>query len=132
MVGHRFCEKLVEFGGTDKFEITVLGEEPRRAYDRVHLSEYFADKSADSLYLCTPDWYRSNGIKLLLSEPATSIDTIKRKLVTSLGTELDFDELIFATGSSPFVPPLEGLDKEGVFVYRTIEDLEQTMEYSKK
>ncbi|MBM9547989.1 nitrite reductase large subunit [Leptospira sp. 201903074] len=132
MVGHRFCEKLVEFGGTDKFEITVLGEEPRRAYDRVHLSEYFADKSADSLYLCPPDWYRSNGIKLLLSEPAVSIDTIKRKLVTNLGTELDFDELIFATGSSPFVPPLEGLDKEGVFVYRTIEDLEQTMEYSKK
>ncbi|TGL53625.1 nitrite reductase large subunit [Leptospira meyeri] len=132
MVGHRFCEKLVEFGGTDKFEITVLGEEPRRAYDRVHLSEYFADKSADSLYLCPPDWYRSNGIKLLLSEPAISIDTIKRKLVTNLGTELEFDELIFATGSSPFVPPLEGLDKEGVFVYRTIEDLEQTMEYSKK
>ncbi|PJZ71205.1 nitrite reductase (NAD(P)H) [Leptospira perolatii] len=131
MVGHRFVEKILEFGGSEKFEITVLGEEPRRAYDRVHLSEYFATKSVDLLYLCPPDWYRANGIKLLLSEPAVSIDTKSRILTTSRGTELVFDELVFATGSSPFVPTFEGVDKQGVFVYRTIEDLDKILEYGK-
>ncbi|TGK19334.1 nitrite reductase large subunit [Leptospira fluminis] len=131
MVGHRFSEKLVEFGGSDKFEITVLGEEPRRAYDRVHLSEYFSNRSAEDLYLCQPDWYRANGIRLLLSEPAVSLDSVRRIVTTSAGTELPFDELIFATGSAPFVPNLEGIDKKGIFVYRTIEDLENILTYGK-
>ncbi|TGK07308.1 nitrite reductase large subunit [Leptospira semungkisensis] len=131
MVGHRFAEKIVEFGGTEKFEVTILGEEPRRAYDRVHLSEYFTNRSVDSLYLSGSDWYRTNGIRLLLSQPAISLDTVSRKIVTSAGTELEFDELVFATGSSPFIPSFEGLDKEGVFVYRTIEDLEKMMSYAK-
>ncbi|EQA46432.1 nitrite reductase [NAD(P)H], large subunit [Leptospira broomii serovar Hurstbridge str. 5399] len=131
MVGHRFAEKLVEFGGADKFEITILGEEPRRAYDRVHLSEYFSNRSVEDLYLCKADWYRANGIRLLLSEPAISIDIVRRLVTTSSGTELQFDELVFATGSAPFVPNFEGIDKKGIFVYRTIEDLERILEYGK-
>ncbi|PJZ27290.1 nitrite reductase (NAD(P)H) [Leptospira hartskeerlii] len=132
MVGHRFAEKIAEYGGTEKFEVTILGEEPRRAYDRVHLSEYFTNRSADSLYLSPSDWYRTNGIRLLLSEPAISIDTVSRKVTTSAGTELPFDELVVATGSSAFVPNFEGVDKQGVFVYRTIEDLEKIMSYAKQ
>ncbi|TGM15791.1 nitrite reductase large subunit [Leptospira selangorensis] len=132
MVGHRFAEKIAEYGGTEKFEVTILGEEPRRAYDRVHLSEYFTNRSADSLYLSPSDWYRTNGIRLLLSEPAISVDTVSRKITTSAGTELPFDELVIATGSSAFVPSFEGVDKQGVFVYRTIEDLEKIMSYAKQ
>lgn len=132
MVGHRFAEKVAEYGGTEKFEVTILGEEPRRAYDRVHLSEYFTNRSADSLYLSPSDWYRTNGIRLLLSEPAISVDTVSRKVITSAGTELPFDELVLATGSSAFVPNFEGVDKQGVFVYRTIEDLEKIMSYAKQ
>ncbi|MEI1277587.1 nitrite reductase large subunit NirB [Leptospira venezuelensis] len=132
MVGHRFAEKVAEYGGTEKFEVTILGEEPRRAYDRVHLSEYFTNRSADSLYLSPSDWYRANGIRLLLSEPAISVDTVSRKVTTSAGTELLFDELVIATGSSAFVPNFDGVDKQGVFVYRTIEDLEKIMSYAKQ
>ncbi|MCE9501932.1 MAG: nitrite reductase large subunit NirB, partial [Leptospira sp.] len=102
-----------------------------RVYDRVHLSEYFATKSADGLYLCSPDWYKANGIRLLLSEPVISIDTVKRKLFTRFN-ELEFNELVFATGSSPFIPNIEGIEKKGVFAYRTIEDLEQIVQYGKK
>ena len=58
MVGHRFCEKLVEFDALNQFNVTVLGEEPRRAYDRVHLTSYFEDdKTDEDLFLCGKDWY---------------------------------------------------------------------------
>lgn len=129
MVSHKFAEKLVEYGGTEKYEITILGEEPRRAYDRVHLSDFISKRSAEDLYLCSTDYYAKNRIRLLLSEPATFVDMAQRIVHTSSGKQLPFDELVFATGSSPFVPNFEGVDKKGVFVYRTIEDLERILEY---
>ena len=132
MVGHRFCEKLIEFGGDSMFNITVFAEEPRRAYDRVHLSEYFEKKSVDPLYLCKEDWYKNNGIQLRLNDSIFSIDLAKRKVESRRLGELEFHELVFATGSSPFVPEIPGVKKEGVFVYRTIEDLDAIISYSKK
>ncbi|RHX95068.1 nitrite reductase (NAD(P)H) [Leptospira yasudae] len=131
MVGHRLAEKLVEFGGIEKFDILIFGEEPRRAYDRVHLSEYFANRSVDPLYLSKEDWYSKNGIDLHLKEKVTSVDPVSQKVETSSGAVYSFDKLVFATGSAPFVPTFEGIDKKGVFVYRTIEDLEEILEYGK-
>lgn len=130
MVSHRFAEKLVEYGGLDRFEITIFGEEPRRAYDRVHLSEFFGEKTSEGLYLSGSDWYRKNGIELLLAHPVISIDPIKRKVYTT-SLEKSFDECVIATGSFPFVPDIQGIKKNGIFVYRTIEDLEELREYSK-
>src|SRR5579872_2724113 len=57
MVGHRFCEKLIEYDSDRRFRIVLAGEEPRPAYDRVHLTNYFTQRSADALLLGTPAWY---------------------------------------------------------------------------
>lgn len=124
MVGHRFCEKLKEKDPDNQFIINVFSEEPRRAYDRVHLSEYFAGKSVESLYLSEPGWYEAQGITLHLDDPVVEIDKFKKKIISASGLSCSYDYLVFATGSAPFVPPIAGRELFGVFVYRTIEDLE--------
>jgi nitrite reductase (NADH) large subunit len=132
MVGYKFCEKFISKIGQEKYQITVFGEEPRRAYDRVHLSEYFGGKSADDLSMSTSSWYDENNITLNISELVVGLDKKNKTITTHLGTILTYDYLVLATGSSAFVPPIKGSDKEGVFVYRTIEDLDAMMAYAKK
>jgi nitrite reductase (NADH) large subunit len=132
MVGYKFCEKFVSKSGQENYQITVFGEEPRRAYDRVHLSEYFGGKSAEDLSMSTLSWYEENNIILNTSELVTTIDKENKTITTHLGNSQSYDYLVLATGSSAFVPPIKGSDKEGVFVYRTIEDLDAMMTYAKK
>jgi nitrite reductase (NADH) large subunit len=132
MVGFKFCEKFVSKSGQEKYQITVFGEEPRRAYDRVHLSEYFAGKTADDLSLSTTDWYKENNIILNTSELITDINREEKTIRTHLKKTHNYDYLVLATGSSAFVPPIDGVEKDGVFVYRTIEDLDAIMAYAKK
>lgn len=124
MVGHRFVEKFLQFGGQTDYDVTVYGEENRIAYDRVHLSEYFAGKKPEDLHLSSTSWYAENKIALRLGERITSID-LQARAVESGSGKLSFDSIVFATGSSPFVPPIPGVDSRNVFVYRTIEDLEK-------
>ena len=132
MVGYKFCEKFVAKSGQENFQITVFGEEPRRAYDRVHLSEYFGGKSAEDLSMSTLSWYEENNIVLNTSELVVGLDKENKTITTHLGNTQSYDYLVLATGSSAFVPPIKGSDKEGVFVYRTIEDLDAMMAYAKK
>ncbi|WP_281240091.1 nitrite reductase large subunit NirB [Flavobacterium praedii] len=132
MVGYKFCEKFISKSGQEKYQITVFGEEPRRAYDRVHLSEYFAGKTADNLSLSTTSWYEENNIILNTAELVLKIDTTNKIISTHLDKTYAYDYLVLATGSAAFVPPIKGVEKEGVFVYRTIEDLDAIMSYAKK
>lgn len=132
MVGFKFCEKFISKPGSEKYQITVFGEEPRRAYDRVHLSEYFAGKSADDLSMSTLGWYAENNIILNTSELITDINRSYKTVHTHLEKTYPYDYIVLATGSSAFVPPIVGVEKEGVFVYRTIEDLDAIMAYAKK
>lgn len=132
MVGYKFCEKFIAKSGQENYQITVFGEEPRRAYDRVHLSEYFAGKSAEDLSLSTKTWYEENNIILNTSELITDINREQKTIHTHLEKTYAYDYLVLATGSAAFVPPIEGVEKEGVFVYRTIEDLDAIMAYAKK
>jgi nitrite reductase (NADH) large subunit len=132
MVGYKFCEKFVSKSGQEKYQITVFGEEPRRAYDRVHLSEYFAGKTADDLSMSTSNWYEENNIILNTSELITDINREQKTIHTHLGKTYEYDYLVLATGSAAFVPPIDGVEKDGVFVYRTIEDLDAIMSYAKK
>ncbi len=131
MVGYKFCEKLISKFGPGKFDITVYGEEPRPAYDRVHLSEYFTGSTADDLLMAPASWYAENQIKLVTGELVTQIDEQSKTITTHKGTTDTYDKLVLATGSSPFVPPVPGVDKDGVFVYRTIEDLNDIISYGK-
>lgn len=132
MVGFKFCEKFISKPGQEKFQITVFGEEPRRAYDRVHLSEYFSGKTADDLSMSTLDWYAENNIILNTSELITDINREQKTVHTHQDKTFSYDYIVLATGSSAFVPPIDGVEKEGVFVYRTIEDLDAIMAYAKK
>jgi nitrite reductase (NADH) large subunit len=132
MVGYKFCEKLVARDPGKHFEITVFGEEFRPAYDRVHLSEYFAGKSAEDLSLAPEDWYTANDITLHLGDPVEKIDPLHKEVYSHTGLIVSYDYLVMATGSSAFVPPIPGVEKQGVFIYRTIEDLEFISDWAKK
>jgi nitrite reductase (NADH) large subunit len=123
MVGHKFLESVAEAVG-GALRVTVLCEEPRPAYDRVHLSEFFSGRSADELSLVAPGFFDRDGLQLLLDTKAVAIDRAARTVTLANGDVLGYDRLVFATGSTPFVPPIEGRERDGCFVYRTIEDLE--------
>lgn len=130
MVGYKFCEKFMAHNKGKEFKLTVFGEEPRPAYDRVHLSEFFENKDAKKLELAPRSWYTDNNIELVTGEKVTAITRDDKKVETSNGNTYTYDYLILSTGSLPFVPPIEGVDKKGVFVYRTIEDLEDMLAYA--
>jgi len=132
MVGYKFCEKFVAKAPYNTYKLTVFGEEPRPAYDRVHLSEYFTNQSEENLQLATKEWYAENGIELLSNTLISDINRSTKKVITHRDEAFKYDYLVIATGSYPFVPPIEGVDKKGVFVYRTIEDLDQILAYGKK
>jgi nitrite reductase (NADH) large subunit len=125
MVGQRFLEAFVEQPGAAEWRITVLAEEPREAYDRVHLTSWFSGTSAEELSLTPAGFLAEHGIDLRLSDPATAIDRAAHTVTCASGAVLHYDALVLATGSYPFVPPVPGHDAAGCHVYRTIEDLER-------
>jgi nitrite reductase (NADH) large subunit len=131
MVGYKFCEKLLDKHGAAGLAITVFGEERRPAYDRVQLTQYFSGKTADELTLAGRDWYEKHGIELRLGDKVAAIDR-ERKIVTSeSGATVAYDKVVLATGSLPFMPTVPGIDKQGIFVYRTLEDLDGIIAYAK-
>lgn len=132
MVGYKFCERLIAKSHSIPFDIIVFGEEIRPAYDRVHLSEFFSGKSAEELTISPASWYADNNITLYLGDPVQHIDRVNKKIRSFHGIETRYDVLILATGSSAFVPSIPGVEKEGVFIYRTIEDLEMMTAYAKQ
>ncbi|SDM18760.1 nitrite reductase (NADH) large subunit [Catalinimonas alkaloidigena] len=131
MVGYKFCEKLRKKASHEAFSVTVFGEECRPAYDRVRLSAWFSGTSVDELTLAPAQWYAENQVDLRCGELVTHIDREQRVLRTHRGTEVSYDYLVLATGSAAFVPPVPGVEKRGVFVYRTIEDLEAISAFGK-
>ncbi|MCP5145665.1 MAG: nitrite reductase large subunit [Gammaproteobacteria bacterium] len=125
MVGQRLLANLVAADLHNKWSITVLAEEGRYAYDRVHLSEFFSGKSADELALTDDEFFAASGIDIKLGEPAQTIDRLARTVTSASGATYAYDKLVLATGSYPFVPPVPGNDRAACLVYRTIDDLEQ-------
>ncbi|MCX2524082.1 nitrite reductase large subunit NirB [Larsenimonas rhizosphaerae] len=127
MVGHYFLEQLVERGAHERFAITVFGEERHRAYDRVHLSEYFSGRDAEGLALGEADFCARHGIELRLGEHVSTIDRSARTVTTERG-DLPYDQLVLATGSYPFVPQIPTVDDgtgHAGLVYRTLDDLDR-------
>lgn len=129
MMSWKLCQKLVECGANQVLKIVVFGEEPRPAYDRVHLTELLSNKTAESLTLAPAEWYADNDIELYVGDPIVEIDRDECVVRSANGGVVEYDRLVFATGSRPFVPAIEGTDLPGVFVYRTIEHLEAIEEY---
>lgn len=124
MVGHHCVEQLIERGALARYRILVFGEESRRAYDRVHLSEYMGGRDAESMAMSDAAFYERPGLSLWLGAPVLRIDRHARQVVTAEGSH-GYDKLVLATGSYPFVPPIAGAEGASRLVYRTLDDLDQ-------
>ncbi|MEC4725761.1 nitrite reductase large subunit NirB [Shewanella sp. D64] len=125
MVGHHFIEQLCEQGLNERYQVEVFGAESLPAYDRVQLSKYFESGSADALMLASVEAYQAKGIKLHLGKDVVRLDVDNKCLHTADGDFCFYDKLVLATGSYPFVPPIEGKERQHCMVYRTIDDLQQ-------
>jgi nitrite reductase (NADH) large subunit len=124
MVGHRFVEAAVEHGLHRSHRIVVLGEERWAAYDRVRLTSALETGDAAALRLGDDGFHDTHGIDFRPGEQAVGIDLAARTVQTGSGGTVGYDRLVLATGSAPFVPPVAGVDLAGVFVYRTLDDVE--------
>ncbi|MCX5596955.1 nitrite reductase large subunit NirB [Streptomyces phaeochromogenes] len=131
MVGQRFLEALAERGLTATHRVVVLCEEPRPAYDRVQLTSYFSGTTPEELSMTDMEFIKDHGIELHVGDPAETVDRAAKRVTARSGLTVDYDTLVLATGSYPFVPPVPNKDAEGCFVYRTIEDLLAIEEYAR-
>ncbi|MCO5555800.1 hypothetical protein L7F22_009345 [Adiantum nelumboides] len=141
MVGIAFVEKLLKYdleGGRDEWQVTVIGEEPHLAYNRVGLSTYWEKTSVEELYLNPLEWYSSHAPGKLTyhtSDQVLGIDSNSKLIKTQKGHEISYDICVLATGSDAALPPYVSRQKfesiQGAFVYRNISDLEEMLAYSK-
>ncbi|PMR69465.1 NAD(P)/FAD-dependent oxidoreductase [Halomonas heilongjiangensis] len=122
MAGHRLVETLLKRDDRPA-RITVIGEERVAAYNRILLSPLLAgDMTRDALTLREADWYTEQGVELILGERVATLDCEARRLTTDAGRTLGYDRLVLATGSRPAMPPLPGLELDGVRAFRDLDD----------
>jgi nitrite reductase (NADH) large subunit len=132
MAGIRAVEDILAID-PDLFDITVFGDENYTNYNRILLSKVLAgDVSVDEITLNTRSWYEENNIRLFLKTKATGIDRRRKMVLGAEGTEAPYDALLLATGSSPFILPIPGVDKEGVIAFRTIDDCNAMFDAGKR
>ncbi len=125
MAGVSAVEEILKID-PERYNITIFGKEKLPNYNRVLLGDILADKkSLKDITLNDFEWYKENNISLYTGVGVTEINRGKRCVVGDDGTEVRYDKLLLATGSVPFVPPIPGADKEGVFAFRTIRDCEK-------
>lgn len=131
MAGIRCVEEILQLG-PELFDITIFGAEPRPNYNRILLSKVLqGEHSLQDIILNDWSWYERHGIRLLTGEAVHHIDVKARCIETVSGKREGYDALILATGSSPFVPPIPGTDKEGVLSFRTVDDCTKMTDMSK-
>jgi nitrite reductase (NADH) large subunit len=128
----RLLDELVRRGARDRYDITVFGEERGGAYNRILLSRVLAGERPDGIVTKTPAWYGDHGIRLVDGATVKRMDPGRKSLEVGLAAgdrhEFRFDVAVIATGSTPRVPPIQGMTtpngdlRDGVFVYRTMED----------
>ncbi|MCU7841665.1 MAG: nitrite reductase large subunit NirB [Candidatus Thiodiazotropha sp. (ex Troendleina suluensis)] len=125
MAGIRTLEELLKLEEAERFEITVFGDEPHPNYNRIMLSPVLAgEKQFDEIILNSNEWYATNGITLHSGDPVVEINRVASQVKSASGKAVDYDRLLIATGSSPFIIPVPGADLEGVIGFRDIKDVE--------
>ncbi|MGC4032357.1 MAG: FAD-dependent oxidoreductase [Tepidisphaeraceae bacterium] len=131
MAGSRLLDELLTRHATNRYTITIYGEEPGHAYNRILLSKVLAGGEVDSIRLRADGWHGGDEVKVVPNLRVDKLDTAHRTLHLSDGQNVPYDVAILATGSTPFIPPINGtkLDdgkpKPGVFAYRTLDDVLQ-------
>src|SRR5277367_5837901 len=128
MAGARAVEEILERGGASLFDIVMFGDEPYGNYNRILLSEVLNGSQHESEIFLNPlSWYDENDIRLHAGVRVTDVHRAARVVVGDNGIHEPYDRLIIATGSLPFIPPMEGLEtvdgrqKPGVFVFRNLD-----------
>ena len=124
MVANKLVEALVRRGATRAWRVVVVGEEPRPAYDRVHLSRLFEGADPADLNLVDPETATDPAVTVMTGERVVGIDRAERMATTDSGRRIGYDLAVLATGSSPFVPPVPGAELPGCFAYRSISDVD--------
>src|SRR5690606_4299155 len=137
MAGARCVEEILARGGADQFEITMMGDEPYGNYNRILLSDVLNGSHDEAdIFLNPLSWYDQSGITLHAGVRAVSLLRSAQRVIGDNGVEVPYDLLIIATGSVPFVPPIEGLRlgdgsfKPGVFVFRSLDDCRKIARYA--
>ncbi|WP_328996632.1 nitrite reductase large subunit NirB [Kribbella sp. NBC_01245] len=123
MVAHRLVEALRSRDDKIAWRISVFAEEPRLPYDRVALTSYFSGRDPQDLALGEAELWDDPAVTLRKGVGVTAIDPTAKTVETTRGEVVAYDELVLATGSSAFVPPVKNSDAQGCFVYRTIDDV---------
>ena len=124
MAGVRTIEEILKLS-PDQFEITIFGQEPHPNYNRIKLSNILqGDTSFEDIIINSLEWYKENNIQLFTGEAVTKIDVEAKKVISEQGREVEYDDLIIATGSNSFILPIPGADKIGVTGFRDIKDCE--------
>jgi nitrite reductase (NADH) large subunit len=128
MAGVRTLEELLKIA-PDLYDITVFGAEPHPNYNRILLSPVLAgEQTIDEIILNPVSWYEENNITLHLGKKVVSVDRKRRIVRAEDGTEAEYDRLLLATGSNPFILPVPGKDLKGVIAYRDIADTNTMIE----
>jgi nitrite reductase (NADH) large subunit len=131
MAGVRTLEELLKLA-PGLYDITVFGAEPHPNYNRILLSPVLAgEQTFEEIVLNDLNWYADNGIKLLLGRKVVKIDRKQRLVIADDGSEAEYDRLLIATGSNPFILPIPGKDLQGVIGYRDIADTQAMMDTAK-
>src|SRR5688500_18758428 len=126
MAGMACVEQILKYGPL--FDITVFGDETHTNYNRVMLSSVLAgEKPADDIVIHSPFWYQHHGIDLHVGVRIVAVDAAAKTVTGDDGSVTPYDKLLLATGSSPYMPPIEGLARDGVFVFRTLDDTRELM-----
>lgn len=128
MAGGKLAEELVA-RGRDRFDITVVGDEPHGNYNRIKLVVKLKEPDLPELFLNTPEWYAANGVTALLGHPVTALDRQAKTVTTADARVIPYDRLVLATGSRPIVPPMKGLELPGVFTLRRLDDVERVRDF---
>jgi nitrite reductase (NADH) large subunit len=137
MAAGRLLDELARRDGLSRFDVSVFGEEPHGCYNRVLLNRVLLGGSVDDITLKPAAWYAEKGVRLHSGSPVVRLSHAARRLWTAGGDEHYFDLAVFATGSVPRLPPIDGLKlpdgrwKDGVAVYRTAADCERMRELAK-
>ncbi|KAJ8119276.1 hypothetical protein ONZ43_g3741 [Nemania bipapillata] len=135
MVGIAFIEKVLKLDARAReYDIVVIGDEPHFAYNRVGLTSFFGHRKVENLYLNPREWYANhateNQLNYHLNTLVTEIDSINKTVTCANGEVVAYDTLVLATGSDAVLPThTPGHDAKGVFVYRTIDDLQKLIEF---
>ena len=131
LAGMRCLEDLLDMA-PDRYDITVIGEEPWGNYNRIMLSPVLSgEKTIEDIMLHPHSWYQSKNINFISDDPAVKIDRPRKQVYTQKGQVVDYDRLILATGSKPFIPPISGADLTGVISFRDIYDVNIMLDYCK-